>query len=201
MQMTKLTGGRGLAATVLLATALLVSACGGGEPATPQTSASQTSTPAAAEAGAKLKPTDVRIPKLNAQSSLISTAINPDGSLEVPKADKPMQAAWYRMSPVPGDKGPAIILGHVDGNKQPGIFYKLHELAAGDEVFVKRSDGKEVKFVVTTKEQKPKNEFPTEAVYGDSPDPILRLITCGGAFDKAAHSYQDNVIISAKLVA
>ncbi|MCO1579390.1 class F sortase [Crossiella sp. SN42] len=200
MSTTKRSGGRGFAATVLLATALLVSACGGGgEPATPQTSAPQTS--AAASAETKLKPTDVRIPKIGAQSSLISTAINPDGSLEVPKADKPMQAAWYRMSPVPGDKGPAIILGHVDGNKQPGIFFKLHELAVGDEVFVKRSDGKEVKFVVTAREQKPKNEFPTEAVYGDSPDPILRLITCGGAFDKAAHSYQDNVIVSAKLAA
>ncbi|WHT19159.1 class F sortase [Crossiella sp. CA-258035] len=200
MSTTKRSGGRGFAATVLLATTLLLSACGGGgEPAPPQTSAPQTS--AAASAETKLKPTDVRIPKIGAQSSLISTAINPDGSLEVPKADKPMQAAWYRMSPVPGDKGPAIILGHVDGNKQPGIFFKLHELAVGDEVFVKRSDGKEVKFVVTAREQKPKNEFPTEAVYGDSPDPILRLITCGGAFDKAAHSYQDNVIVSAKLAA
>lgn len=195
-------GGRGLAATLLLAGALLLGACGGGDTtAQPQTSAPQNSATSAPAGQTKLKPTDVRIPKINAQSSLISTAINPDGSLEVPKAEKPMQAAWYRMSPVPGDKGPAIILGHVDGNKQPGIFYKLHELAPGDEVFVKRSDGKEVKFVVTTKEQKPKNEFPTEAVYGDSPDPVLRLITCGGAFDKAAHSYQDNVIISAKLAA
>ncbi|MBP2475899.1 sortase (surface protein transpeptidase) [Crossiella equi] len=195
---SKRTGGRALAAVLLLGTVLL-GACGGGEPAAQSPAPAVSSSATAAAGNTKLKPTDVRIPKIAAESSLISTAINPDGTLEVPKADKPMQAAWYRMSPVPGDKGPAIILGHVDGNKQPGIFYKLHELAPGDEIFVKRSDGKEVKFVVATKEQQPKEQFPTEAVYGDTTDPVLRLITCGGAFDKAAHSYKDNVIISAKL--
>jgi hypothetical protein len=40
-------------------------------------------------------------------------------------------------------------------------------------------------------------QFPTDAVYGDTAGPELRLITCGGTFDRATHSYRDNVIVYA----
>lgn len=71
----------------------------------------------------------------------------------------------------------------------------------GDEILIDRKDGKTLRFLATRKEQVPKDQFPQDAVYGDSTEPELRLITCGGAFDKAAHSYQDNIIIYAKLAA
>lgn len=100
---------------------------------------------------------------------------------------------------MPGETGPAILLGHVDGNQQPGIFNKLHQLARGDEIIVERSDHKELTFVVEHSLQVPKEQFPTEAVYGNTDKPQLRLITCGGVFDHAEHSYQDNVIVSANL--
>jgi sortase (surface protein transpeptidase) len=112
-----------------------------------------------------------------------------------------MQAAWYKLSPVPGDVGPAIVLGHVDGDKKPGIFYKLKDLAPGDEVDVDRSDGRKLKFVVDHVTQVPKDTFPRDAVYGNSDKPELRLITCGGAFDHAEHSYKDNIVVYANLVA
>jgi hypothetical protein len=80
-----------------------------------------------------LRPTSIKIPKIGAESSLISVMVNKDGKIAVPSVKTPMQAAWYRFSPVPGDVGPAIVLGHVDGSQQPGIFYKLHDLAPGDE--------------------------------------------------------------------
>lgn len=49
-------------------------------------------------------------------------------------------------------------------------------------------------FVVTSIEQYPKDEFPTELVYGAEPRPALRLITCGGSFDASVRSYRDNVV-------
>jgi sortase (surface protein transpeptidase) len=148
-----------------------------------------------------LRPTSVKIPKIGAESSLLAVAVKTDGSISVPSVHTPMQAAWYKLSPVPGDVGPAIVLGHVDGDKKPGIFYKLKELAPGDEVDIDRSDGRKLKFVVDRVTQVPKDTFPKDAVYGNSDKPELRLITCGGAFDHAEHSYKDNIVVYANLVA
>ncbi|WP_103353771.1 class F sortase [Amycolatopsis sp. CA-128772] len=146
-----------------------------------------------------LRPTSVKIPKIGAESSLLAVAVKTDGTISVPSVHTPMQAAWYKLSPVPGDVGPAIVLGHVDGDKKPGIFYKLKDLAPGDEVDVDRSDGKKLKFVVDRVTQVPKDTFPRDAVYGNSDKPELRLITCGGAFDHAEHSYKDNIVVYANL--
>ncbi|WP_372667609.1 class F sortase [Amycolatopsis kentuckyensis] len=146
-----------------------------------------------------LRPTSVKIPKIGAESSLLAVAVKTDGSISVPSVHTPMQAAWYKLSPVPGDVGPAIVLGHVDGDKKPGIFYKLKDLAPGDEVDIDRSDGRQLKFVVDRVTQVPKDTFPRDAVYGNSDKPELRLITCGGAFDHAEHSYKDNIVVYANL--
>ncbi|RSM82357.1 class F sortase [Amycolatopsis sp. WAC 01375] len=192
-------GGRLVAAALVLSLAL--TGCGTDEPALPAAQAAAESTPPVVKPFNGTRPTNVRIPKIGAESSLVTVAIGKDGKMSVPSAKTPMQAAWYRLSPVPGDVGPSILLGHVDGNKQPGIFYKLKDVNPGDEVLVDRSDGKSLKFVVEKKDQVPKDQFPEEAVYGNTDKPQLRLITCGGVFDKEEHSYKDNVIVYANLVA
>ncbi|MBP2327926.1 LPXTG-site transpeptidase (sortase) family protein [Kibdelosporangium banguiense] len=119
--------------------------------------------------------------------------------MEVPPVSQPMQAGWYKFGPAPGEVGPAVILGHVDGDKKPGIFFRLRELKPGDEILVARQDGKTAKFVVQQLDQIAKSEFPEEQVYGDTGQPELRLITCGGAFDRTEHSYKDNIIVYATL--
>ncbi len=90
-----------------------------------------------------------------------------------------------------------MILGHVNGGGHAGIFARLHELVSGDEVLISRTDGSTQRFVVRRVDQIAKSQFPTDAVYGDTAGPELRLITCGGSFDKAAHSYRENVIVYA----
>ncbi|WP_019808882.1 class F sortase [Saccharomonospora halophila] len=145
-----------------------------------------------------LRPTRVEIPAIGAASDLITVAVTVEGEMAVPPAREPMQAAWYRLSPVPGEDGPAILLGHVDGYGEPGIFHDLHRLEPGDEIRVHRSDDRRLTFTVTGSERVPKEEFPTEAVYGNTEGPELRLITCGGVFDDAEHSYTDNVIVNAE---
>ena len=189
--------GRAVAATLVLFLAL--TACGTSDPA-PAAAPAATSVPVTKPYD-KSRPTQLSIPKIGAQSSLVSVFLNKDGKINVPSVHTPMQAAWYQLSPVPGDVGPAILLGHVDGDKKPGIFYKLKDLSPGDEVDVDRSDGKKLKFVVDRVTQVPKDTFPQDAVYGNSDKPELRLITCGGVFDHAAHSYKDNIIVYAKLAA
>lgn len=145
-------------------------------------------------------PVSMRIPSINATSTLVALGENPDGTVQVPPVGTPMQAGWYAGSSAPGETGPAVLLGHVDGNRQEGIFYRLHELTPGATVQVTRADGTVLTFSVTKVDKVAKSAFPTDAVYGPTSDPELRLLTCGGAFDQAAHSYEDNVIVYAKLV-
>ncbi|MGW3999609.1 class F sortase [Amycolatopsis sp. NPDC004772] len=186
-------------AGVALALVLALAGCGTAEPPKAAPPAPVPSSVPVSVPFKGLRPTSVKIPKIGAESSLLAVAVKPDGSISVPSVHTPMQAAWYKFSPVPGDVGPAIVLGHVDGDKKPGIFFKLKELVPGDEVDVDRSDGKKLKFVVDRVTQVPKETFPREAVYGNSSAPELRLITCGGAFDHAEHSYKDNIVVYAKL--
>ncbi|KOV85204.1 class F sortase [Nocardia sp. NRRL S-836] len=139
-------------------------------------------------------PVEVRIPALGARSSLIPLGVNPDGTAEVPPLDQPLQAGWYKYGPAPGDTGPAVLFGHVDGHGRPGIFHDLAELKAGDRVEVTRHDNSIATFTISRVDRVPKDRFPTDAVYGETTTPQLRLVTCGGAFDPATGDYRDNVI-------
>ena len=144
-------------------------------------------------------PTQLRIDSINATSSLVPLGLNPDQTITVPPVSTPLQASWYRLGPTPGAAGPAIILGHINGDGHDGIFAHLNQLKPGDQVKVTRQDGKTAIFTVTKLQQVAKNAFPTVDVYGDTPDAQLRLITCGGGFDKSKRSYVDSIIAFATL--
>jgi hypothetical protein len=144
-------------------------------------------------------PTTVTVPSIGATSSLMDLGQNSDGSLAVPPLSNPAQAGWYDKSPTPGSIGPAVILGHINGDGKPGIFYKLKDVKAGDQVMVARKDGQTAVFTVSHIDTVPKAAFPSDQVYGDTPDSELRLITCGGVFDPAARSYEANVVVYANL--
>ena len=190
---------------LLLAVAFATAACGGQPPPSPSpaaaaTTESTTTTEAPAPPSLPAStPVSVDIPKIGAHSSLTPLGLNADQTVQVPPVSTPMQAGWYHEGPTPGEIGPAVILGHVDGDKQAGIFFRLHELAAGDKISVARQDGRTATFTVTKVELDAKDKFPTDAVYGNTATADLRVITCGGAFDSKAHSYVDNVIVFATL--
>ena len=148
----------------------------------------------AAPAPALGPPTRVRIPRVGIQSGLVGLDLDGKGELEAP-ADFGT-AGWFAQGPRPGDPGPAVIAGHVDSYKGPAVFYRLRELRPGDRVEVLRGD-EWVPFRVVTTAHYPKSTFPTEAVYGATPGAELRLITCGGDFDRGKRSYRDNVVVYA----
>jgi sortase (surface protein transpeptidase) len=121
-----------------------------------------------------------------------------DGTMEVPPDG--IQAGWYTGAPTPGERGPAVIAGHMDWGGHPAVFNRLHTLGPDDEIIVTREDGTAAAFRVTRLEQYPKNAFASEKVYGDIDHAGLRLITCGGSFDPQLNSYDDNVVVFAELV-
>lgn len=93
-----------------------------------------------------------------------------------------------------------MLAAHVDWQGLPGAFADLHTLRPGDRIRVGRADGTAVTFAVRHVGQYPKDRFPTAEVYGDLDHAGLRLITCGGAFDRSADRYRDNVVVFADLV-
>ena len=119
----------------------------------------------------------------------------PDKSIALPS--RPELAGWFSGGPRPGQPGPAVIIGHVDWDSGPAVFLRLSRLRPGDTVLVDRADGSTATFRVTRLEQVAKRDFPTDEVYAPDLAPSLRLITCGGRFDRGTGSYRDNVIVFA----
>ena len=201
------TGGRGtLAASLFLA--LVLTGCStadqDSQPTPTTTTQQQTQSPQRKHEQAstglpRSTPLWMDVPAIGAKSSLVPLGLNADQTVEVPPVDQPMQAGWYKHGPTPGQTGPAVVLGHVNGGGHDGIFVRLHELRPGDEIRIGREDGRVARFVVERVDQVPKNRFPTDSVYGNTSEPELRLITCGGSFDEAADSYRDNIIVYAAL--
>jgi len=142
-------------------------------------------------------PVVVEIPTIGVRSTLVDLDIDDDRRLGVPSdADV---AGWYVRSPRPGEVGAAVIAGHVDSHRGPGVFWRLRDLVPEDRIVVRRADGSEVSFVVDRVEQWPKDRFPTDAVYREADGSELRVVTCAGDFDPATRSYLDNLIVFAKL--
>jgi hypothetical protein len=144
-------------------------------------------------------PVRLEIPAIGVSSPLVRLGLNPDGTMQVPGDFQ--VAGWFTGGPQPGQLGPAVIAGHVDSRTGPAVFYRLRDLRPGDQVRVVRADRLVVRFQVESLARYPKRSLPDEAVYGATTAPALRLITCAGSFDRARHSYRDNLVVSAVRVA
>jgi LPXTG-site transpeptidase (sortase) family protein len=138
-------------------------------------------------------PVRLRIPVLGITTPLDRLGRQADGVIAVP--DSPTVAAWFDEGPRPGQPGPAVVVGHVDSRRGPGVFFRLNQMKPGQAVYVDRADGTTVAFAVTSVARVPKTEFPTEKVYSPTLTPSLQLVTCGGNFDRSRRSYVDNVIV------
>jgi LPXTG-site transpeptidase (sortase) family protein len=141
------------------------------------------------------RPVSLTVPLIGVKTNLITLGLAAGGAMQVPSTST--VAGWFTGSPRPGAVGSSIIVGHVDSKSGPGIFFRLPELKKGDDVYVKRSDGTTAEFRVTEVQEYPKDHFPTETVFGPTPDAELRLITCGGTFDSVTGHYLSNIIVYA----
>lgn len=150
--------------------------------------------PAPAET-AVARPVRVRIPAIGVDSAVVDIGVDAAGYL-VPPATTDV-TGWFSAGPAPGAVGPALLAAHVDSRAGPGVFFRLVDLRPGAEVTVDRADGTSAVFVVVGTTRVAKTAFPTELVYSPLPVPALRLVTCGGSFDRAARSYRDNLIVDA----
>ncbi|MFE3514145.1 class F sortase [Streptomyces sp. NPDC059166] len=144
------------------------------------------------------RPVRIRVPAIGVDAPMTGLRLGADGSLEAPPAADRNLAGWFEGGTAPGAAGTAIVAGHVDNAKGPSVFYSLGSLEKGASVEIDRRDGRTAVFSVDAVEVYEKDAFPDDRVYGATPDPSLRLITCGGGFSSEA-GYLGNVVAYAHL--
>ncbi|MDH6110941.1 hypothetical protein P3T36_004514 [Kitasatospora sp. MAP12-15] len=165
----------------------------------PDAAADVPSTAPAAAPGPPSPPVRLTIASIGVDAPVAAGGLNSDGTVQTPPLDQPAQVDWYSGGPAPGQLGPAVLLGHINTRKGPAVFSRLVDLRPGDRIDIRRQDGSTVSYRVRGLDQKPKNEFPTQLVYGNTTNAQLRLITCGGTLESDGH-YSDNIIVLADLI-
>jgi LPXTG-site transpeptidase (sortase) family protein len=145
----------------------------------------------------KSAPLRVVVPAIGLDSGLMRLGITKDGTLEVPPNAVP--AGWFTGGPTPGERGPAVIAGHVRWGRKAGVFARLARLKPGNEIRVARADRSTAVFRVNSVKTYRKTGFPAAAVYGNLGHAGLRLITCGG-LNASTAKFDDNVVVFAELV-
>jgi sortase (surface protein transpeptidase) len=163
-------------------------------PAQPDATATATARPARRAARASA-PVRIQIPSIGVDAPLIGLGLDAHRALEVPKRFD--VAGWWTGGSRPGERGPAVIAGHVDSTTGPAVFYELGKLRRGSAVIIRRRDGSRVRFTVQGSQRYAKDHFPTARVYGPTRRPALRLITCSGQFDYSTRHYLDNTVVYA----
>lgn len=148
--------------------------------------------------GVATDPTRVVIPALDLDEPLIDLGLAADGSMEVP--EDYAEVGWFTGGGRPGGTGPTVIAAHVDSPTGPAVFQRLREVVVGDVVQVFGADGSVHTYRVVETADYPKAQFPTARVFGATARDELRVITCGGVFDRAAGSYVDNRVVFAERV-
>ncbi|WP_442805972.1 class F sortase [Streptomyces sp. NBC_01341] len=145
-------------------------------------------------------PVRLRIPSLRVDAPMMKLGLDAAGALKPPPDNNPVLTGWYAGGTVPGAVGTAVTTGHVDTRLGPGVFQQLGLLRTGATVEIIREDLSTAVFTVYAVETYDKKNFPDEKVYGPSARPELRVITCGGDYDRKS-GYQDNVVVFASLTA
>lgn len=139
-------------------------------------------------------PERIEIPSIGVDATVVDLAIGP-GDPEVPEAWE--DAGWYTATRKPGEIGPSVVAGHIDSKSGPAVFFRLDELSSGDEIIVHGADGESRTFVVSDSGQYPKENLPDEVFGFGERRAELRLITCGGTFDRSDGHYEDNLVVYA----
>jgi LPXTG-site transpeptidase (sortase) family protein len=141
------------------------------------------------------RPTRIRIPAIGIDARVVRLGLAPDKTMQTPANFT--DTGWFAPGPEPGERGAAVIAGHVDSTSGPAVFYRLGELRRGNAIRVTVAGGKVIRFRVTGLERWPKTSFPTRRVFARTRRATLRLVTCGGAFNSATGHYVDNTIVYA----
>ncbi|MDX8344730.1 class F sortase [Rossellomorea sp. YZS02] len=146
----------------------------------------------------KLTPAFLSIPKLGIEAPIKQFGLDSKGNMELPQNGK--DVAWFEPGFQPGEKGSAVLAGHVDDEKKPAVFFELKKLEPGDQVVLQDGQGKTFTFEVREKVAYEKDDAPLRKIFGPSDKRMLNLITCTGYFDHDIHNYVERLVIYTELI-
>jgi sortase (surface protein transpeptidase) len=143
-------------------------------------------------------PTRLLIPAIGVNAHVQDVGIGKSGNMAVPTNFT--DVGWYRYGPTPGQKGSAVIDGHVDnGFGMDAVFKKIGTLVPGDDIYVETKDNPAAHFVVTGVETYAAADVPKELLFTRDDASRLNLITCAGAWEPDKKAYDERVVVYAIL--
>ncbi|MFR9673820.1 class F sortase [Streptomyces sp. TR02-1] len=147
------------------------------------------------------RPVRLRIPELGIRAQVRRTGLDARGGVAAPSYARAGEVGWYRRGPRPGGAGAALLVGHVDTDTRRAVFYPLSTVVRGTRVQVTGADGRVMEFTVESTEVVPGDGFDAARAYGQREDgrAELKLLTCGGTYDRGTRAYSSNVVVTAYL--
>lgn len=145
-----------------------------------------------------ITPARLTIASIGVHANVEQVGKKSDGSMATPSSFQ--DVAWYKPGSKPGDAGSAVIAGHVNNAlTTSGVFEHLLDVKVGDYITVSDTSGKTLVYVVTKTAQYNLDSAPLNDIFTQSGPSQLVLITCDGAWDAAAHSYNKRLVVYAQL--
>ena len=142
-------------------------------------------------------PVRLIIPVINVNAKIQYVGVTPKGAMAVPS--NTVDVGWFDLGPRPGERGSAVIAGHLDGeNGEAGVFINLYKLKKGNKLYIKDAKGKTISFVV--RESRIYDPGYANDVFSGSGSAHLNLITCDGVWDGAKKSYSKRLVVLADIV-
>ncbi len=154
-----------------------------------------------AEAGEVEVGTPVRlmIPSLKIDAPIEEMGLIENGKLDAP--EEPFDAGWFKAGPKPGEKGNAVIDGHLDLKGKPAIFWDLKKMKEGDMIGVTDDQGVTRSFKVTRTEVYDVEDAPMREIFGKHHDgKNLNLITCAGKWRKDLDHYDQRLVVFTEMI-
>lgn len=145
-------------------------------------------------------PARLIIPSIQVDADIQHVGITKSGNMAVPSNFS--DVGWYRYGTVPGDIGSAVIAGHVDnGLGLSGVFKRLDEVEAGDDVYLESENGIRLHYVVSAVESYPYDAIPLETLFHRADTSRLNLVSCEGSWIASEKTYDRRIVVYTRLVA
>ena len=141
-------------------------------------------------------PTRLIIPAIGINASIEPVGMLSNGEMATPTQNPWEHVGWYRAGTHPGDRGSAVIDGHLDRpGGYPAVFWYLQGLHPRDMVLVVNADGKTLHFQVTRIEVYAPQAAPIQDIFGNREGTYLNLITCAGDWIPNQHQYNLRLVV------
>jgi sortase (surface protein transpeptidase) len=136
------------------------------------------------------------IPAIEIDARVKAVGLTAEGNMATP--GNFTDVGWYKYGTVPGERGSAVIDGHVDnGLGMNGVFKPLTELQVGDDMYVLTDSGARLHFVISELATYDYHSVPSELVFNDMSGTRVKLITCSGSWLSSAKTYDKRLVVTA----